>query len=229
MELCGSEVESQVSLIPLCATALMPHALHIQMTARQRRRLRQLRRDPRLRPRERDRVEMCLLSAQGWTAPRLAVHLDVCAATVRRWIRQWEARGLKSLRYARMGRPPAVAQRQQVFRALRRPQVWSSRTLSAALATQGLPLQPRTVRKYLRLMGASYQRTKSCLRHKQDPERVAAARAELGELKKKPAPAISSSFTWTKADSHPLCPPPIPGADPDTAPTSPTKIRRADA
>ena len=92
MELCGSEVESQVSLIPLCAPALMPHALHIQMTARQRRRLRQLRRDPRLRPRERDRVEMCLLSAQGWTAPRLAVHLDVCAATVRRWIRQWEAR-----------------------------------------------------------------------------------------------------------------------------------------
>ena len=85
--------------------------------------------------RERDRVEMCLLSAQGWTVPRLAVHLDVCAATVRRGIRQWEARGLRSLHYARMGRPPAVAQRQQVFRALRRPQVWSSRTLSAALAT----------------------------------------------------------------------------------------------
>ena len=233
MELCGSEVECYVSLIPLCATALMPHSLHIQMTSRQRRTLRQLRHDPRLRPRERDRVEMCLLSAQGWTAPRLAVHLDVCAATVRRWIRQWEARGLKSLRYARMGRPPAVAQRQQVFRALRRclrrPQVWSSRTLSAALATQGLHLQPRTVRKYLRLMGASYQRTKSCLRHKQDPERVAVARAELQAFKKKPAPAISSSFTWTKADSRPLCPPPIPGADPAPAPTSPTKTRKADA
>ena len=158
------------------------------------------------------------------------MHLDVCAATIRRWIRQWEARGLKSLRYARMGRPQAVAQRQQVFRALRRclrrPQVWSSRTLSETLATQGLHLQPRTVRKYLRLMGASYQRTNSCLRHKQDPERVAAARAELQELKKRPLTAISSSFTWTKADSRPLCPPPVLGADPDTAPTSPTKTRR---
>ena len=100
MEFCGSEEECQVSLIPLCATAFMPHSLHIQMTSRQRRRLRQL------RPPARDRVEICLLSAQGWRAPRLAVHLNVCAATVRRWIRQWEARGLKSLRYARMGRPP---------------------------------------------------------------------------------------------------------------------------
>ena len=219
--------------MPLCATALMPHALHIQRTARPRRTLRQRRRDPGLRPRARDRVEMCLLSAQGGTAPRLAVHLDVCAATVRRWIGQWEARGLKSLRSARRGRPPAVAQRQQGFRALRRclrrPQVWSSRTLSAALATQGLHLQPRTVRKYLRLMGASYPRPQSCLRPKQDPERVAAARAELRELKKKPAPACSSSCTWTKADSRPLCPPRIPGADPEPVPTSPTKIRRADA
>ncbi len=68
----------------------MPHLLRIQMSARPRHRLRQLRPDPRLRPRERDRVEMCLLSAQGWTVPRLAVHLDVCAATVRRWIRQWK-------------------------------------------------------------------------------------------------------------------------------------------
>ncbi len=186
MELCGGEVECQVSLNPVCDTALISHPLHIQMSSRPRRRLRQLRHDPRLRPRARVRVEMCLLSAQGWTVPRLAVHLDVCAATVRRGIRQWEARGLKSLRSARMGRPPAVAQRQQVFRALRRPQVWSSRTLSAALATQGLHLQPRTVRKYLRLMGASYPRTQSCLRHKQDPARVAAARAELHERKKSP-------------------------------------------
>ena len=150
MGLCGGEVECQVSLNPVCDTALMSHPLHIQMSSRPRRRLRQLRHDPRLRPRERDRVEMCLLAAQGWTVPRLAGHLDVCEATVRRGTRQWEVRGLKSLHHARMGRPPAVA---------RRPQLWSSRTLSAALATQGLHLQPRTVRKYLRLKGASYPRT----------------------------------------------------------------------
>ena len=152
------------------------------MTARQRPRLRQLRHDPRLRPRERDRVEMCLLSAQGWTTPHpggasgcVCGHdtaLDpavggprpevsaLCAHGASRWeIRAWaisilcsmRAWGIRScsrpayclqpLLYARMGHPPAVAQRQQVFRALRRclrrPQVWSSRTLSAGPGDPG--------------------------------------------------------------------------------------------
>ena len=64
MELYGDEVECHASLNPVCDTALMPHPLHIQMNSRLRRRLRQVWHDPRLRPRERDRVEMCLLSAQ---------------------------------------------------------------------------------------------------------------------------------------------------------------------
>ncbi len=64
----------------------MSRPLHIHLTAGQRTALYQLRRDPRLQPRERDRVEMCLLSAAGWTVPRLAVHLDVCAATVRKYL-----------------------------------------------------------------------------------------------------------------------------------------------
>ena len=65
--------------------------------------------------------------------------------------------------------------------------------LSAALATQGLHLQPRTVRKYLRLMGASYQRTKSCLRHTQDPERGRWPAPSYRRLKKsprRPSPAL---------------------------------------
>ena len=202
----------------------MPHALHIQMNARQRRRLRPLRHDPRLRPRERDRVEMCLLSAQGWTAPRLAVHLDVCAATVRRWIRQWEARGLKSMRYARMGRPPAVAQRRHVFRALRRclrrPQVWSSRTLSAALATQGLHLQPRTVRKYLGLMGPATSaprpvcgtnRTRNGWRWPA-PSYRRLKKARAGQLPRLYldesgfSPSLPPTYTWSRPGTRPHVP-----------------------
>ncbi len=51
-----------------------------------------------------------------------------------------------------------------VQRCLRRLQTWNSRTLEAALATQGLHLKPRTVRKYLRLMGASDKRAKLSLK-----------------------------------------------------------------
>ncbi len=207
----------------------MPHALHIQMTARQRRKP-QLRHDPRLRPRERDRVEMCLLSAQGWTAWRCiwmwcghGPALDPAVGGPRPEVYALCAYGSSPGGDA----APAGVSRPALLSAAPAGVEFPDAVCgpgyagSASAAAHGA--------QYLRLMGASYQRTKSCLRHKQDPERVAVARAELQAFKKKPAPAISSSFTWTKADSRPLCPPPIPGADPEPAPTSPTKIRRADA
>ena len=62
----------------------MPAPLHVQLAPRQRRRLMELRRDPALAPRERDRVEMYLLSADGMTVPQLARHFDRCEATMRR-------------------------------------------------------------------------------------------------------------------------------------------------
>ncbi len=60
------------SCVRNCSQAPPPHN---QMSSRPRPRLRTWRHDPRLRPAEWDRVEMCLLSAQGWTVPRLAVPL----------------------------------------------------------------------------------------------------------------------------------------------------------
>ncbi len=65
--------------------------------------------------------------------------------------------------HRRVGQPPDRAQCQAVCRVLRRllhqDRVWSTRTLAAALAVRGLEMQPRTVRKYLGLMGACYCRT----------------------------------------------------------------------
>ncbi len=67
----------------------------------QRRRLRELHCDPALKPRERDRVEMYLLSADGLTVPRLARHFDCCKAALCHWIRQFEVEGLKAVRHKR--------------------------------------------------------------------------------------------------------------------------------
>ena len=192
------------SLVRHCPHAPFP----AHQTARQRRRLRQLRHDPRLRPRERDRVEMCLLSAQGWTAPRLAVHLDVCAATVRRWIRQWEARGLKSMR------------------AWAGPRRWRSASRCFAPCTA--------------VCGPGYSGSASAAAHRahvpaadggQLPAHQVLSAAQTGTggggprrvtgVYKKPAPAISSSCTWTKADSRPLCPPTYTWSRPGTGPHVP--------
>ncbi len=183
----------------------MPAPLHVKLSSRQRRRLRELRHDPGLKPRERDRVEMYLLSADGLTVPQLAPHFGYQEATLRRWIRQWEAEGLKAIRHKPLGTGPDWARRQQVRRALngllRRQRTWTAAQLAEALAEKGILMQPRTVRKYLGLMGARYRRTKYTLQPKQDPSRVAQAREALKELKKSPATGNSSSFSWMNAAS----------------------------
>ena len=212
----------------------MPAPLHVQLTTRQRRRLQELRRDPDLKPGERDRVEMYLLSDDGLTVPRLARHFDCCEATMRRWIRQFEAEGLRAVRHQPRGRRPDTARRQRVRRALNgllsRKRTWTAAQLSETLAEEkGLFLKPPTVRKYLHLMGASYRRTKYSLRHRQDPERAAAARTELADAKKKPAAGSWTSTSSTKPASAPACPPPTPGAGTGTAPKSPMKVPRAGA
>ncbi len=89
----------------------MPRTPYVQLSSHQRQRLHQYRRDPTLNPWERDRVEMCLFSAMGWTVPRLAVHMGRCKATVRCWIHEWEDRGPWSLRHRRIGLPPDTARR----------------------------------------------------------------------------------------------------------------------
>jgi len=49
--------------------------IRVIVTPEQRDTVQALRRDPMLRPAERDRVEMVLLSAEGWSPPRVARHL----------------------------------------------------------------------------------------------------------------------------------------------------------
>ena len=165
----------------------MPAPLHIHLSTRQRRRLCELRHDPTLKPRERNRVEMYLLSDQGLTVPRLAPHFGYREATLRRWIRPWEAKGLKAIRHMMRGPGPDGARRKQVRRVLsgllRRKRIWTVAQLAEARAEKGLVMQPRTVRKYRYLMGVQYRRTKYTLPQKQDPARVAAVWEELATLK----------------------------------------------
>ena len=180
-----TNVETCAILGEPCPTALrspsaMPAPLHVQLAPRQRRRLMELRRDPGLASRERDRVEMYLLSADGMTVPALARHFGRCEATMRRWIRQFEEEGLKAVRHRQLGTGPDLERRREVRRALNgllsRKRTWTAAQLAEALAEEkGIVMRPPTVRKYLHLMGASYRRTKYSLRHRQDPERAAAA------------------------------------------------------
>jgi transposase len=166
-----------------------------------------LRRDATLTPPERDRVEMVLLSAGGWSPPRIAAHLDYHVATVRRVLLHFQDTGSPSLRRQRPGPLPDAARRAQVAAALDRlldqDRTWTTVQLAAALAERDIRLSTRQTRRYLRGMGAKWRRTVRTLKHKQDPAKAARATAVLDSLKKRPPPGASGSPTSTSAASLP--------------------------
>jgi transposase len=165
-----------------------------------------LRRDALLSPAERDRVEMVLLSATGWSPPRIARHLRCHAKTVRLVLQRFQAQGPPSLRRRRPGPPPNAARRAQVEATLEalleQDRTWTAAQLATALGERGIPLSARQTRKYLGRI-AAWRRTVRSLRHQQDPGKAARATAVLTALKKRPPPGGSAWSTSTNAASPP--------------------------
>ena len=147
-----------------------------------------LRHDPTLRPAERDRVEMLLLSDAGWTPPRIAAHVGACAKTVRLVITGFAETGVAGIRRKRPGPPPDTAKRERITVALTallaQERTWTAAQLATALSEQGLPLSPRQTRKYLRPL-AGWRRTVHSLKHRQDPSRATHARRQLAGLEQR--------------------------------------------
>ncbi len=163
--------------------------LYVQLTSEGRDEVTSLRRDPSLSPSERDRVEMVLLSEQGWSVPQITSHLGYCAATVRRLFKQFNEEGVGALRHKRPGPSKDTIRTQQVQTVLTtllsQERTWNATQLAHALQEQGIHLSTRQVRRYLRGI-ASWRRTLRTLKHKQSPEKLARAQKTLATLKKKP-------------------------------------------
>src|SRR6266550_3187085 len=162
--------------------------LRITLTSQSRAAVEALRRDSSLHPAERDRVEMILLSASGWTVPQLASHFHRCPAPVRRLLHGFAAEGLPALHRQHPGPTPDTQRHERIHRALAellaQQRTWTSAQLAEALHPQGIHLSARQVRRYLHARGARYRRTVRTLHHKQDPERVAQAKEDLAAFKK---------------------------------------------
>ena len=155
----------------------------LTLTREQRDELATLRRDPTLKPAERDRVEMVALSVGGQSVAEIAAHLGRNPETVRRVFRRFASEGWQVVRLEAPGPERDLQRRETVSRALRallgQARTWTARQAAAALAEQGITLSTRQTRRYLSDLGATYRRTKRSVSHKQDPVRVAQAREEL--------------------------------------------------
>src|SRR5918993_1844325 len=109
----------------------------ISFTPEERAAVEALRRDPMLRPADRDRVEIVLLAAAGWTVPQLASHFHCCQQTVRRLLHRFAADGLPALRHQPRGPAPDATRRAQIEQALTallaQERTWTSAQLAEAL------------------------------------------------------------------------------------------------
>ena len=181
--------------------------IRVTLSPEQAEAVRALRRDESLAPAERDRGEMVLLSAEGWSPPKIAGHLGYRAATVRTVLAGFPTTGLDGLRRKRPGPPKDLARRERVAAALDRllgqDRTWTASQLAAALADDGIVLSARQTRKYLAWMDARWRRTATTLAHKQDAPRVERAGRTLATLKKRPPRAASAWGTSTGAASAP--------------------------
>ena len=184
--------------------------IRLLLKSEQRAGVQALRREPTLRPAERDRVELVLLSAEGWSPPRIARHLRCHPATVRQTLKRFAAEGTASLPWRRPGPPKDEARRDRVTTALDRlldqERTWTAAQLAEALRSEGSALSTRQTRQYLKLLGARWRRTVARRRHQQDPARIERAEHVLANLKKSPRQGRCASPTSTSAASAPASP-----------------------
>jgi putative transposase len=175
----------------------------VHLTDAQRDELERRAHDPQTKPRTRDRLEMLRLSDAGWSVPRIAVHFRCHEQTVRRWVQGFLVGGFDALPdQPHPGQQSALtAAMEEAIRAeLRRDaQTWDAPHLAAWVAQQfGVSLSPAQLGRRLKRAGIVYKRTSRSLKHKQDPEQVAAQQEEMTAQEKRGTKARSMSPTWTK-------------------------------
>jgi transposase len=178
----------------------------VRLTDAQQEELRRRSRDPVVKPRTRDRREMVRLSHAGWSVPRIAQHLGVCEATVRSWIKLFLAEGFDALPdrpHPGQSSSLTPAMEEALRQELRKDErTWTTEQLADWIAQQfGVRLTPDHVGRRLKRARIRWKRTARSLKHKQNPEEVAARQTEMEAHEKRGTKARWMSSTWTKRGS----------------------------
>ncbi len=166
----------------------------IEVTADQREQVEARLRRRDLSARVRERLEMVKAASLGQDVCAISAWSGRTPRTVRRWVGEFVDGGIESIADApRPGRPARATQAylealQEAIETDPREfglgfDVWTSERLSAYLMeTTGTKVSPGWLRALLSQQRFRCGRPKHTLHHLQDPEEVARAQAELGEV-----------------------------------------------
>lgn len=178
----------------------------VHLTDAQREELHRRARDPLIKSRTRDRLEMVRLSDAGFSVPWIAGHLGHNPQTVRQWIKAFLAGGFESLPdQPHPGQHSALttAMEEAIRSHLRQePRTWTTSQLAAWVAAQlGVVLSAAQLGRRLKRARIVYKRTSRSVKHKQNKEHVAQKQKELEADEKRGRKGKSTWPTSTKPAS----------------------------
>jgi putative transposase len=160
--------------------------LRTSLTDSQRAELQALRRTD-LPAVSRDLLERVLMSAAGWSPPKIAEHLGRHPHTVRSALKGFRDRGTAAFSPGKPGPDPDHDRRAAVTGKLSallgQDRTWTAHQPADALGPD-VGIGHRQTRRYLALLRAGYRRTAHTVGHKQDAKKVERAEAVLTGLKK---------------------------------------------
>jgi transposase len=127
------------------------------------------------------RARIVVHALEGLKAPEIGARMDLCGATVRHWLKRFNARGLEGLREdVRSGRPPTYSAEERgavISTALTRPgdlglpfACWTLDRLVAHLGEQGIALRRSRISEILIREGLRWRREETWFGERVDPD-----------------------------------------------------------
>ena len=127
------------------------------------------------------RAQIIMYGLEGLKAPEISARMDLCGATVRHWLKRFNARGLKGLEEdVRTGRPPTYSAEERsavISTALTRPAdlglpfaSWTLDRLVAYLSEQGVAMRRSRISEIFIQEGLKWRREETWFGARVDPD-----------------------------------------------------------
>ena len=158
------------------------------------------------------RAQIVLQALAGLKAPEISARMDLCGATVRHWLKRFNARGREGLEAdVRSGRPPTYSaeQRSAVINTALTPPAnldlpfasWTLDRLVAYLSEQGIAMRRSRISEIFIQEGLKWRQDETWFGERVDPD-FARKRGRSSSSTRQHRPAASSSAS-TKWDRRP--------------------------
>jgi transposase len=157
------------------------------------------------------RARIVLHALDGLRAPEISARMDLCGATVRHWLKRFNARGLPGLEEdVRSGRPPTYSAEQRsavINTALTRPAdlglpfaCWTLDRLLAHLGEQGIARRRSRISEIFLREGLQWRHEETWFGERVDPDFFARQRGRSSSSTRRHRPAASSSAStrWAR-------------------------------